>query len=213
MENTGPHPERERLDRWVHAIVGLVGDQQLSHLLQRTVEATRTVVEAASASLETPASPPPDEAPDTGPVLRVPLIVHEAVFGHVRLVGSSGADPFSADDEELVRAVLSVAGVNIERITLKREHRRERWVVLLNEIAASLMAGAHSDDVLRLAASGARELARADLVAACVAEPNSGRLEVRAADGQGAEAIVNSAFDAGGSASQEVIAIGEALLV
>ncbi|MGH9164432.1 MAG: GAF domain-containing sensor histidine kinase, partial [Acidimicrobiales bacterium] len=44
-------------------------------------------------------------------------------------------------------------------------------------------------------------------------EPNSGRLDVRAADGQGAEAIANSASDADGSASEEVLATGQALAV
>ncbi|MEO7442674.1 MAG: histidine kinase [Acidimicrobiales bacterium] len=196
---------------------------RLEEVLQRTIEASCAVSGAASGDLDVLIAPGEGRFSVGGPpsggsgapgaeVLQVPVMVDEAIFAWIRLGARSGEPPFTDEDRGRVVAVATVAGATIARLTRQHEHRWRRWVALQNEVASALLAGSQPPDLLRLAARGARELAGADLAVACVAQPGAGpKIEVRAAQGHGADAVAGSVFDVTGTLLEQVMTSGELL--
>lgn len=208
--------------RLLDAVVGLVGAEQIDQVLERAIDAVRDVTGAESAWLDPVAQGSTLQRGSVGASsslgqehvdeLRVPLEAEGTVIARIALTGKRDGSSFTSEDEELAMAVAAVAGAAIERLTLRREHRRDRWVALLSEIASALLAGAHSEEVLALAARGARVLVAADLVAICVMEPFA-HLTVRAADGDGAERFGQALERARGTRFEELVATGETVVI
>lgn len=178
------------------AVQGILADDQLPSLLRHTIDAAARLTGAGAGVCETttpdgavaryPASghdcPPPAAAGE----LRVVVPVDDRVFATIRLTARADGLPFTAEDEALVVGIAAVAGSAIERLTLRRDQRREQWEALRDEITAALLAGSRTDDVLTLAAQGIRALVDADSAAVCLTKPSALRLGVRGPGTDGA---------------------------
>ncbi|WP_434994267.1 GAF domain-containing sensor histidine kinase [Arthrobacter sp. Ld5] len=71
----------------------------------------------------------PEGHPPMRSFLGVPIRIHDRVFGNLYLTDKNGGAEFSADDERLVIALASAAGVAIENSRLFDEaSRRTRWL-------------------------------------------------------------------------------------
>jgi signal transduction histidine kinase len=141
---------------------------------------------------------PPGHPPITS-FLGVPLEVRGEVYGHLYL-----ADPrpgaFSAEDQVLVEALATTAGVAIAHARLFEESkRREQWTAATTEITHELLTNEHVD-TLQLVAQRVLGLASADLVAVVLthgeSEPYDG-LHVDRAAGVHAEDVVGRPLEAG----------------
>ncbi|VXC46210.1 sensor histidine kinase [Nocardioides sp. AX2bis] len=106
----------------------------------------------------------PPGHPELASFLGVPLQVRDEVYGHLYLADTvPGA--FSEDDQVLVEALATTAGIAIDHARLFGEsQRRERWTAVTTEITQELLSETEVD-ALQLVADRVRELAGADLVA------------------------------------------------
>jgi signal transduction histidine kinase len=127
----------------------------------------------------------PPHHPPMNTFLGVPIRVRDEVFGNLYLTEKRGGD-FTADDEAVVCALAAAAGVAIENARLYEAARlRQRWLEASNEIRAAVLSDIETDEVLRLIAARARELAEADAVLMLVPDPAAPkeRLVVAVAEG------------------------------
>ncbi|GII81657.1 histidine kinase [Sphaerisporangium rufum] len=108
----------------------------------------------------------PPGHPPMGSFLGVPIRVRGEVFGNLYLTEKRGGGPFEEEDESIVIALATAAGVAIENARLYEEtRRREMWLQASSEVTTSLLSGASSHQVLTLMARRAREMAEADIAA------------------------------------------------
>ena len=122
--------------------------------------------------------------------LGVPILVRDEVFGNLYLTEKAGGEEFDDEDENVVTALATAAGVAIENARLYQEARqRERWLQANAEISTALLSGTDPDEVLHLFVRRAREICDADLATVALADDVTGELEVRAADGRDAETL------------------------
>ena len=124
-----------------------------------------------------------------GSFLGVPIRVRDEVFGNLYLTESTrGA--FTAEDEELARALAATAGAAIDNARLYATARaRQDWLQATALITRALLTepdGLHSP--LQLIAERTREMADADLVSLSL--PSGDSLRVEVADGMHADELV-----------------------
>jgi signal transduction histidine kinase len=115
------------------------------------------------ASVGFPANHPPMRA-----FLGVPVRIRDEVFGNLYLTEKANGQPFSEDDEVLVKALAAAAGIAIENARLYEQSRaRQSWIEATRDIATELLSGADPAKVFRLIADKALKLteAQATLVA------------------------------------------------
>ncbi|WP_438490667.1 GAF domain-containing protein [Streptomyces sp. S186] len=143
----------------------------------------------------------PANHPPMRTFLGVPVRVRDEVFGNLYLTEKRGGGSFDADDEAVVTTLSIAAGVAIDNARMYHEsRRRERWLEALGEITRSLLSGTDADDVLRLIAERAREVAGADCAAILLPSAASAdQLTVSVACGTGASRIVGLRVPADGS--------------
>jgi GAF domain-containing protein len=92
----------------------------------------------------------PEHHPPMRSFLGVPIQVAGRVFGNLYLTDKQGAEEFSPDDEELVLALATAAGLAIDNARLLDQVRREQhWQTALVEISTALVSGADPDQALR----------------------------------------------------------------
>ncbi|WP_190394369.1 sensor histidine kinase [Nocardiopsis quinghaiensis] len=116
--------------------------------------------------------------------LGVPVRVREEVFGNLYLTEKADGADFNEDDEAIVVALATAAGVAIENARLYDETRhREMWLAASDEITTRLLTGADTGQVLDLIARRSRDMSGAGLAAIAVPEQGEERLTVRVADG------------------------------
>lgn len=134
----------------------------------------------------------PTSHPPMHSFLGVPIRVGDRVFGNVYLTEKIDGTTFTAEDEELLSALASAAGVAIDNARLfQSAQRRHHWLEVSAEIVGELLAG--GTDPLLLIAARARQVADADLAAWLVPAPNEPcSLLVAAADGVGAAKLHGS---------------------
>src|SRR5699024_4399419 len=95
--------------------------------------------------------------------LGVPIQVRDEVFGNLYLTDKIDGDEFDAEDEAMVTALATAAGVAIENARLYEETRlRERWLGASTEITTRLLSGADTKEVLAFMAAQSREIGGAD---------------------------------------------------
>jgi two-component system sensor histidine kinase DevS len=143
--------------------------------------------------------------------LGVPVGVRGEVFGNLYLTEKSNGQPFTEDDEVLVRALALAAGIAIANARLYEQAKaRQSWIESTRDIATELLSGAEPATVFRLVAEEARKLtgAAATLVAVPVDEdpPAAASTELL---------VLETAGDAAAFADEQTIpvagtAIGEA---
>ncbi|MFG3114328.1 GAF domain-containing protein [Streptomyces sp. NPDC048197] len=108
----------------------------------------------------------PANHPPMRTFLGVPVRVRDEVFGNLYLTEKRGGGSFDADDEAVLTTLSTAAGVAIDNARMYHEsRRRERWLEALGEITRSLLSGTDADEVLRLIAERAQEVAGADSAA------------------------------------------------
>jgi signal transduction histidine kinase len=130
--------------------------------------------------------------------LGVPIQVPGSVFGIIYLADRDEGE-FTSEDEELVLALAATAGIAIENARLYEESRhRQEWLRARAEVARSI-AASDQDAALELIVESVRRLAAADIVWIAHPHGDTGRLDVLAADGAGAEEIRHTRYERDGS--------------
>jgi signal transduction histidine kinase len=137
-----------------------------------------------------------------------PIRARGKVFGNLYLADKEGAEEFSEEDEEALVILATQAGVAIENARLyEASRKRERRLEAIAEITSAILRGEEPEQALEVVAARARELVDARL--ATVAVPvDGGRLRLRVADGEGADALRGVEFPAAGSVSGTVMQSG-----
>jgi GAF domain-containing protein len=121
--------------------------------------------------------------------LGVPVRVRDQVFGNLYLTEKVGAEEFSAQDEEMLRALAAAAGVSIDNARLLQSaRRRQGWLEVAANAVRELASGV--PDPLHQVAARARAAADADLAVVLVPAPaDSSSLLVTAVDGVAADRL------------------------
>ena len=129
----------------------------------------------------------PPNHPPMHSFLGVPIRVRDQVFGNLYLTEKEQGASFTAEDEELLTALASAAGVAIDNARLYEvERRRQRWLTASAEITRELLGGNHHP--LPLIVARARDVAEADLALLLIPVHDApDTLLIAAASGSGAD--------------------------
>src|SRR4051794_11718298 len=127
----------------------------------------------------------PPGHPPMSTFLGVPISVRGEAFGNLYLTEKRGGTPFSDEDEQIVLALASAAGLAVQNARLyEQATRRQHWLEAASAITTRLLGGAPAVEVFADVAEQARLLTSADL--ALLALPlGDGTLRVAAVDGTG----------------------------
>lgn len=118
-------------------------------------------------------------------LLCVPVRANEWLCGNLYLTGKQGGGDFTAEDEDLVAALMAEAGVAIGNAIMFAEAcQRQEWQAALIEITAQLLAGADPEQVLRRMVRRAACASTADGAIVTVPTEDPGRLRVAVAEGE-----------------------------
>lgn len=124
----------------------------------------------------------PPNHPPMSTFLGVPLRVRGRVFGNLYLTEKEGGQDFTDEDQTVVEALASAAGIAVENARLfEQAERRQRWLEGAAAVTEFLMGQLERLPALRLVAERARELTEADV--AVVALPRGELLELQAVAG------------------------------
>ena len=202
------HLSQDRLRALVGAGIELNSELSLEGVLTRLVESAARLTGARQALLEVAAQP--DDVPartvtygmsdsdgaaaKLGPgapgSLSAPITIRGTVFGNLQLGSKRSGQLFSAEDDELLRALADQAAVAIENARL---YEAQAWwtaqLESLNEIGNALVRETDLSRLLELVCQRLRELLGARLVAIGV-PAGENELRFAAADGEGREGIL-----------------------
>lgn len=136
----------------------------------------------------------PPNHPPMRSFLGAPVRVRNEVFGNLYLSEKQGAAEFTAEDEVVLQALAAAAGVAVDNARLFEQARmRQRWLEASSEIRAELLAGASTEDALRLVAQRALELSAADDVLVLLADnDNRDTLTAHAMAGKRSRHLIGS---------------------
>ncbi|MCK2036780.1 GAF domain-containing protein [Microbacterium sp. SSW1-49] len=130
----------------------------------------------------------PEHHPAMRTFLGVPIRVRGEIFGNLYLTNRAGG-AFTAEDEELVLALATTAGIAIDNARRYEESRRlQRLSRALAEISAALLAP-DAGDVFGVVAEKVASVIDADLVMIAAPAHGGGPYRVQTARGVGAERI------------------------
>ncbi len=102
--------------------------------------------------------------------LGAPIRVREEIFGNLYLTEKKNGGLFTEDDELVIQALASAAGIAIENARLYEQAQAQlAWIEANRDVVAELLKGADNQEVLEGIARKVLTLAEADLV--CIAEP------------------------------------------
>ncbi|WP_327104040.1 sensor histidine kinase [Nonomuraea glycinis] len=153
----------------------------------------------------------PPGHPPMGTFLGVPIRVREEVFGNLYLTEKRGGGEFDEEDEAIVIALATAAGVAVENARLYEEtRRREQWLQASSEITTSLLSGAAPHQVLTMMARRAQRMTDADLVQVLLPEESGGVLGVDFAEGEAGGETIELTFDVQATAAGRVYTTGQA---
>ncbi|GIF63384.1 histidine kinase [Asanoa ishikariensis] len=145
--------------------------------------------------------------------LGVPIRVRDEVFGNLYLA-ESAAGAFTAEDEELVRALAATAAVAIDNARLYASAQlRGEWLQASAAITRQVLATEGSPILpLRRIAERTMEVAKADLVTVVLPNPDDeDELRIEVAVGLAAVPLTGTRVPARGTLSGEVFASGRPL--
>ncbi|MFI0447490.1 GAF domain-containing protein [Actinomadura sp. 6N118] len=124
--------------------------------------------------------------------LGIPIRVRGEVFGNLYLTEKAGGGPFETEDEIVVAALATAAGVAIENARLYEETRwRERWLEAAAEVSTMLLSGTDPNEAIALVVRRVREITGAGLAAIGLADEEAGEIVVVAADGEQADVLMD----------------------
>jgi len=123
----------------------------------------------------------PPHHPPMRTFLGVPVRLGDAVFGNLYLTEKAGGGEFTADDEIVVEALASAAGIAVQNADLFEQGRlRQQWLEASAEIRSELLSGASEGDALALIAQRAMELTRSDATVIVLGpDPREGSFTIR----------------------------------
>jgi signal transduction histidine kinase len=154
----------------------------------------------------------PPGHPSMDNFLGVPIRIRDEVFGNLYLTESTKGE-FSAEDEELTKALAATAAVAIENARLyEAAQSRAEWLQAVAAITREVLATDPEDagQALELIAETSLRISRADLVAVVLpAGPED--LAVEVAVGDAAGGLVGRRIPTEGSLSGRVLSTGAAL--
>lgn len=121
----------------------------------------------------------PPHHPPMNTFLGVPVRARGETFGRLYLTEKRNGEEFTFDDEVVVSALAGAAGIAIDNARLYEAARqRQAWLEATGEVTAQLLGGSDTEEALRLIASRARELTKADhTMIALPIEPADGSVE------------------------------------
>jgi signal transduction histidine kinase len=155
----------------------------------------------------------PPHHPAMTSFLGVPLRVGHRVYGNLYLTDKRGAAEFSDEDEQLVVALASAAGLMVQNAQLREaDHRQQRWAAASAAVAAITLRGVSEADLLHTIAGEARAAAAADSCAILLPF-DAESLAVAACDGPGGEDVAGRLIPLGDSMAGRVMATCEAVAV
>jgi signal transduction histidine kinase len=155
----------------------------------------------------------PEGHPPMQSFLGVPVRVRDEVFGNLYLTGKQAGE-FTEDDEAVLVALGTAAGVAIENARLYEAARRQQqWMQANAEVATALLSGTEPDEVLAAVTTQVRELSRADLVVLALPEQDGRMLTIGFAEGDGAESARGLVLPTERSLSGHVLRTGSPLSV
>ncbi|HLV57627.1 MAG TPA: GAF domain-containing protein [Natronosporangium sp.] len=126
----------------------------------------------------------PPNHPPMHSFLGVPIHVRHKVFGNLYLTEKRGGGEFTEDDEAIVVALASAAGVTIENARLYEiAERRQRWLAATAEITNVLLGAVQRTTALRRIAGLARQVAEAEVALVLLYDAADDALTVEVADG------------------------------
>ncbi|MBB3037175.1 GAF domain-containing sensor histidine kinase [Hoyosella altamirensis] len=101
----------------------------------------------------------PPHHPPMNTFLGVPVRIGEEVFGNLYLTEKNDGQPFTADDEVLVEALASAAGIAIANSRLYEQGQiRQAWIEATRDVSTELLAGHDPDVVFRNVVTKANQL-------------------------------------------------------
>ncbi|MFD0688659.1 GAF domain-containing sensor histidine kinase [Actinomadura fibrosa] len=122
--------------------------------------------------------------------LGVPIRIRDEVFGNLYLTEKAGGGQFEEEDQVVVSALATAAGIAIENARLYAEaRRRERWLEASAEVSTALLSGTDPHEVTALVAERARQIADADLATVALVDEATEEIVVVAAEGTGADEV------------------------
>jgi signal transduction histidine kinase len=156
--------------------------------------------------------------PPGHPVMRtflgVPIRVRDQVFGNLYFAEKRTGGEFTEEDEAVLGALGSAAGVAIENARLYDEARRQqRWLRATADVVTQLLSGETPDKVLATVTKRTLELSGADLVTLEIPDDDGHHLTVVNAEGIGAEGISGMVIPSSESLARRVMDAGEPLFV
>lgn len=141
----------------------------------------------------------PPHHPQMHTFLGVPILLRGRVYGDLYLADKRGREEFTEEDEELTTLLASQAAVAIENARLYESLTRSlAQLESLQEIGNALASEVELDAVLHIVAERMRTLVDARLVLIALPEPD-GALRIAAAEGEGAEALLDTRLPRRGS--------------
>ena len=146
--------------------------------------------------------------------LGVPVRIRDEVYGNLYLSEKRDGAEFDEEDEAVLGALAAAAGVAIENARLYDEARRQqRWLTASGEVTRKLLSGADAGDALALITEKSLAMSGADLVVLAIPTADRSRLQIEHAAGDGAEEALGLVLPTSGSASGQVLATGERLVI
>jgi signal transduction histidine kinase len=144
--------------------------------------------------------------------LGVPIRVRDEVFGNLYLA-SLDQGGFSAEDEEVVTSLATMAGAAIENARLVGIlKRRQNWLQASTDTTLQMLTGS-PDEVFETIGNSVKDMAGADTVTVVQPSPDGERLIVEVAVGVGSEELMASYYPIDNTVSQHVLQTGRALVV
>ncbi|MBB5788796.1 sensor histidine kinase [Jiangella mangrovi] len=152
----------------------------------------------------------PEGHPPMHSFLGVPIRVRDEVFGNLYLTEKKNRREFDEQDEIIVKALATAAGIAIENARLyDATRRRETWLDASAEVTQALLSGTELGEALQLIARHAREMASAHTGVVVVPDKTGRLMRVAAADGEGAASLVEFEFAATGTLTESVLTSAE----
>ncbi|GAB6856536.1 GAF domain-containing sensor histidine kinase [Microbacterium xylanilyticum] len=152
----------------------------------------------------------PEHHPPMDAFLGVPIRIRGRTFGNLYLTDPE-KDLFSDEDQELIEALATTAGVAIENARLFTEsRRRERLGTALSEVTAALLSP-DAGDALAIVAEAVTTVVPAELVAIITPDEDD-RLHIDVARGTEAGSIEGTRYPAAGALAARAIAEGRLIV-
>lgn len=130
----------------------------------------------------------PANHPPMTSFLGVPVLVRGVAFGNLYLTEKAGGAEFTDQDQALVEALASAAGVVVQNARAYALSERQRtWLEATARLDQSLRPGAPVSDALDLVAVAARIVSRSPTVAVLYAETDADRPTVVSSEGREAD--------------------------